>query len=333
MTGLLDGARVLLVEDEADHAELIRRSFAAEAPGASVVSARSLREARARIEESPPTLLLSDLRLPDGEAMDFLPADGGEQAYPLVIMTGQGSEREAVEALKRGALDYVVKSGDAFMRMPGIVERALAEWRHRVERELIQNALQEANRELAEAYEATIEGWSRALDLRDRETEGHTRRVADLTVRLAVSCGMPPTQVVHVRRGAFLHDIGKMGVPDAILHKPGPLTDEEWTVMRLHPSYAWNMLNPIAYLRPALDIPWAHHERWDGTGYPRGLAGEDIPLAARLFSVIDVWDALRSDRPYRLAMPPEEVIRHLRARAGSHFEPRIVELFLDTIPG
>jgi putative two-component system response regulator len=333
MTGLLDGARVLLVEDEADHAELIRRSFAAEAPGASVVSARSLREARALIEESPPTLLLSDLRLPDGEAMDFLPADGRGEAYPLVIMTGQGSEQQAVEALKRGALDYVVKSGDTFTRMPGIVERALAEWRHRVERELIQNALQEANRELAEAYEATIEGWSRALDLRDRETEGHTRRVADLTVRLAVSCGMPPTQVVHVRRGAFLHDIGKMGVPDAILHKPGPLTDEEWTVMRLHPSYAWNMLNPIAYLRPALDIPWAHHERWDGTGYPRGLAGEDIPLAARLFSVIDVWDALRSDRPYRLAMPPEEVIRHLRARAGSHFEPRIVELFLDTIPG
>jgi putative two-component system response regulator len=332
VTGLLDGARVLLVEDEADHAELIRRSFAAAAPGAGVVVARSLREARALMEERPPTLLLSDLRLPDGEAMDFLAADGSEPACPLVIMTGQGSEQQAVEALKRGALDYVVKSGDTFARMPGIVERALAEWRHRVERQLMQDALQEANRELAEAYEATIEGWSRALDLRDRETEGHTRRVADLTVRLAVSCGMPPAQVVHVRRGAFLHDIGKMGVPDAILHKPGPLTDEEWTVMRLHPSYAWDMLHPVAYLRPALDIPWAHHERWDGTGYPRGLTGEDIPLAARLFSVIDVWDALRSDRPYRLAMPTGEVISHLRARAGTHFEPRIVELFLDTIP-
>jgi putative two-component system response regulator len=332
MTGLLDGARVLLVEDEADHTELIRRAFAAEAPGASVVAARNLHEARARIEEGLPTLLLSDLRLPDGDAMDFLPADG-EPQYPLVIMTGQGTERDAVEALKRGAIDYVEKSGDAFARMPGIVERALAEWRHRVERQLMQDALQEANRELAEAYEATIEGWSRALDLRDRETEGHTRRVADLTERLAISCGMPPAQVVHVRRGAFLHDIGKMGVPDAILHKPGPLTDEEWAVMRLHPSYAWDMLHPIAHLRPALDIPWAHHERWDGTGYPRRLSGEDIPLAARLFSVVDVWDALRSDRPYRLAVPSEEVIRHLRARAGTHFEPRIVELFLDTIPG
>ncbi len=343
MNGLLDGARILVVEDESDHAELIRRAFAAQAPGASVVVARSLREARARIEEGPPTLLLSDLRLPDGEAMDFLgaggeakdvPGPGGEApSYPLVIMTGQGNEQNAVEALKRGALDYVVKSGDAFLRMPVVVERALAEWRHRVERQLMRDALQEANRELTEAYEATIEGWSRALDLRDRETEGHTRRVADLTARLAVACGMPPAQVVHVRRGAFLHDIGKMGVPDAILHKPGPLNDEEWSVMRRHPVYAWEMLHPITYLRPALDIPWAHHERWDGTGYPRGLAGDDIPLAARLFSVVDVWDALRSDRPYRLAVPAGEVMRHLGDRAGTHFEPRIVELFLDTITG
>jgi putative two-component system response regulator len=329
----LDGVRVLVVEDDADHAELLRRAFAAEAPDVELVTAGSVREARALMEGVPPSLLVCDLRLPDGEAMDFLNAGDDGQPWPVVIMTGQGTERAAVEALKRGALDYVVKSTETFARMPGIVERALLDWNHRLERQLMQDALQAAHRELSEAYDATIEGWSRALDLRDRETEGHTRRVADLTERLAAASGMPPAAIVHVRRGALLHDIGKMGVPDHILHKPGPLDDREWEVMRRHPRLAWEMLHPVAYLRPALDIPFAHHERWDGTGYPRGLEGEDIPLAARLFSVVDVWDALCSDRPYRAAMTRDEAVRHLRDGAGTQFEPRLVERFLETVAG
>ncbi len=184
------------------------------------------------------------------------------------------------------------------------------------------------NTELMQAYDATIEGWSRALDMRDKETEGHCRRVTDLTLSLARAMGLPPDTLLDVRRGALLHDIGKMGVPDRILLKPGPLSDEEWAIMHRHPAYAHEMLSPIGFLRPALDIPRFHHEKWDGTGYPHGMAREQIPLAARLFAVVDVWDALLSDRPYRQGWPPERVLAHIREGAGSHFDPQVVEAFL-----
>jgi len=191
--------------------------------------------------------------------------------------------------------------------------------------------LQRSNTELSQAYDATIEGWSRAMDLRDKETEGHTQRVANLTVRLARKTGISEDEIVHIRRGALLHDMGKMGVPDDILLKPGPLTDIEWIEMRRHPQYAYDMLSPIAYLRPALDIPYCHHEKWDGSGYPRGLKGEAIPLAARLFAVVDVWDALTSDRPYRKAWDREKVIEHIKSLSGTHFDPKVVKVFLETI--
>jgi putative nucleotidyltransferase with HDIG domain len=181
---------------------------------------------------------------------------------------------------------------------------------------------------LALAYDATIEGWSHALDLRDKETEGHTLRVTEMTERLARSMGITEAELVHFRRGALLHDIGKMAIPDSILLKPGPLTDEEWAIMRKHPTYAYELLWPIAHLRPALDIPYCHHEKWDGTGYPRGLKGEGIPLPARIFAVGDVWDALRSQRPYRRAWPEELVLEHIRSLSGTHFDPLMVELFL-----
>ena len=187
------------------------------------------------------------------------------------------------------------------------------------------------NYELSQAYDGTIEGWSRALDLRDHETEGHSKRVTEMTVTLAEAFGMSEEELVQVRRGALLHDIGKMGVPDAILLKPGPLTEEEWVIMRRHPVYAHEMLSEVAFVRPALEIPFCHHEKWDGTGYPSGLAGEDIPLAARLFSVVDVWDALRSDRPYRRAWPIGKTREHIASLAGTHFDPRIVEVFLRNV--
>jgi PAS domain S-box-containing protein/putative nucleotidyltransferase with HDIG domain len=191
--------------------------------------------------------------------------------------------------------------------------------------------LQVSNVNLHFAYDATIEGWSRALDLRDQETEGHSTRVAELTLKLASMAGMTEEELVHVRRGALLHDIGKMGVPDSILLKPDKLTDSEWKIMRTHPQLAFEMLAPIAFLRPALDIPGCHHEKWDGSGYPRGLKGEQIPLAARLFAVVEVWDALRSDRPYRKAWPEEKVLEHIRLLAGTHFDPKAVEYFLKMI--
>ena len=185
--------------------------------------------------------------------------------------------------------------------------------------------------ELAQAYETTLEGWSHALDLRDRETEGHTQRVTAMAVRLARAMGMSEAELGHVRRGGILHDIGKMGIPDAILLKPGALTDEEWRIMRQHPVYAYNLLSRIEYLKPALDIPYCHHEKWDGTGYPRGLKGEKIPFTARIFAVADVWDALRSDRPYRPAWSVEQVREYIRANSGTHFDPKVVAAFLKMI--
>lgn len=189
--------------------------------------------------------------------------------------------------------------------------------------------LQKSHRELEKAYEATLEGWAKALELRDKETEGHTQRVTMLTERLARGMGVDENALVHIKRGALLHDIGKMGIPDDILRKNGPLTDEERSIMEKHPLYAYEMLSAIDFLLPAIDIPYCHHEKWDGTGYPRGLRGEEIPLAARIFPVTDVWDALVSDRPYRRALPPDEVRQRIKADSGKHFDPRVVEAFME----
>jgi len=185
-----------------------------------------------------------------------------------------------------------------------------------------------AHLQLRIAYDETIEGWARALELHDHETEGHSRRVTEATLALARRVGVPDHDLVHMRRGALLHDIGKIGIPDAILNKPGPLTPEEWGIMRMHPVYAYNLLAPIEYLHPAIDIPYCHHEKWDGSGYPRGLRGQEIPLAARIFAIVDVWDALSHDRPYRRAWPREKVLHYLREQSGSHFDPDILPIFL-----
>ncbi len=190
------------------------------------------------------------------------------------------------------------------------------------------NDLQRSNTELILAYDSTIEGWSRAMDLRDKETEGHTQRVTEMTVLIANEMGIKDEDIVQIRRGALLHDMGKMGIPDSILLKPGPLTDEEWVIMKRHPEYAYKMLHKIEYLRPALDIPYYHHEKWDGSGYPQGLKDEQIPLAARIFAVVDVWDALCSDRPYRSAWSKQKVLDYIRSQSGIHFDPEVVEVFL-----
>jgi PAS domain S-box-containing protein/putative nucleotidyltransferase with HDIG domain len=191
--------------------------------------------------------------------------------------------------------------------------------------------LRRTNAELVSAYDSTIEGWSHAMDLRDKETEGHTQRVTGLTLALAREMGLYGEDLVHMRRGALLHDIGKMGIPDPILLKPGPLTDEEWAIMKTHPQLAFDLLEPIPFLRDALDIPYNHHERWDGTGYPRGLKGKAIPRAARIFAVVDVWDALSSDRPYRKKWTPDRVYAHIAQESGTHFDPQVVEVFLEIL--
>ncbi len=188
--------------------------------------------------------------------------------------------------------------------------------------------LQKSNIELSLAYETTIEGWVRVLGLRDRQLEGHTLRVSELSLRLAHEMGIRGEQLVHIRRGALLHDIGKLGIPDAILLKPAALTTEEWQLMRQHPVLGYTLLSPIQFLQPALDIVYCHHENWDGSGYPRGLKGEEIPLAARLVSVANVWDALVSDQPYRPHWSKDNALTYIKGQAGKQFDPQVVQVFL-----
>ncbi|HEX5837577.1 MAG TPA: HD domain-containing phosphohydrolase [Anaerolineales bacterium] len=192
-------------------------------------------------------------------------------------------------------------------------------------------SLNQSQKSLVQAYDNTLEGWAKALELRDKETEGHSERVTGLTLRLAEALSIGGETLVNIRRGALLHDIGKMGVPDAILHKNGPLNADERKVIELHPRNAYDMLKHIEYLQAALEIPYCHHEKWDGSGYPRGLKGEEIPISARIFAVVDVYDALINDRPYRKALPREEVIAYLRAQSGSHFDPYILDIFLKVL--
>jgi PAS domain S-box-containing protein len=237
---------------------------------------------------------------------------------PLIV---KGRVKGVLEVFHRSPLVPDAAWMDFFEALAG--QAAIA-----VDSATLFNDLQHANDELVLAYDATIEGWSNALDLRDKETEGHSQRVTVTTVTIARAMGIGDDDLVHVRRGALLHDIGKMGIPDNILLKPGKLTDEEWNIMRNHPVFAYKLLSPIAFLKAALDIPYYHHEKWDGAGYPHGLKGEQIPLAARIFAVVDVWDALGSDRPYRPAWPKEKMLRYLRDESGKHFDPKVVEIFI-----
>ena len=200
-----------------------------------------------------------------------------------------------------------------------------------IEGKYLSNQLREKNEELTFAYDETITGWAKALELRDIETQGHSGRVADLIVKLAHYMNIPSDEIVQYKRGALLHDIGKMGIPDSVLLKPGPLTDDEWQIMKQHPSYAMEFLSSVEFLKPAMDIPHFHHEKWDGSGYPKQLKGEEIPLSARIFSIVDVWDALNSNRPYRAPVPRAEIIDIIKKGSGRHFDPCIVEAFLNMI--
>jgi PAS domain S-box-containing protein len=244
------------------------------------------------------------------------------KSYYVVPLAAKGQVKGVLEVLHRAPLTFDAEELDYLTALAA--QAAIA-----IDNATLFDELQRSNIELTIAYDATLEGWARALDLRDRVTERHTERVTEMTVRLARALGMSERELVHVRRGALLHDIGKIGIPDSILLKQGPLTPEEWEIMRRHPVYAFEMLKPIAYLRQALDIPYCHHERWDGTGYPRGLKGEQIPLAARVFSLADIWDALfAADRPYRRPLSVEDACTHIKGLAGTHLDPKVIEVFL-----
>ncbi|MFV9504504.1 MAG: HD domain-containing phosphohydrolase [Oscillochloridaceae bacterium umkhey_bin13] len=250
---------------------------------------------------------------------DLLTAEGF-RGYAVMPLLAQGQVLGVLEVFQRTPLRYDSEWLDYLHTLAG--RAAVA-----IDNAELFGRLQRSHADLAMAYDTTLEGWSRALDLRDKETEGHSQRVTELTVRLARAMGLSESEIIHIRRGALLHDIGKVGIPDAILHKPGPLTSDEWKIMQLHPVYGYELLAPISYLRPALDIPYCHHEKWDGSGYPQGLTGASIPLPARIFAVVDVWDALCSDRPYRKAWPREAVRAYLEAQSGYHFDPAVTRIF------
>ncbi len=246
----------------------------------------------------------------------------GFVSYYAVPLVARGQVKGVLDILHRSRLDV----DDDWL---GLLDSLAAQAAIAIDNATLFTDLQRSNTELVLAYDTTIEGWARALELRDQETEGHTKRTAELTLLLARAMGMSEDELVHVRRGALLHDIGKMSIPDSILLKTGSLTDEEWRIMRQHPVYAYELLSPIGYLRPALDIPYCHHEWWDGTGYPRGLRGNEIPLAARIFSLADAWDALNSERRYHPAWPEEQVREHIRSLSGTQFDPQVVDRFLN----
>lgn len=249
-------------------------------------------------------------------------------ALPLVF---QGASFGVLEIFSEDTNAFSVDEVALLMDMANDLSYGIHTLRVRTERRLTEYLLEQSHAELNLAYDATLEGWSHALELREKETAGHSQRVVSLTLSLAKVLNVPEDELNNIRRGALLHDIGKMGIPDSILLKPGPLTDDEWVIMRQHPLYAYELLGEIPYLQHALDIPYCHHEKWDGSGYPRGLKGENIPLSARIFMVVDVWDALTSDRPYRLAWPASEARSYLLAQSNKHFDPTVVDEFIKLI--
>ncbi|HWS23769.1 MAG TPA: HD domain-containing phosphohydrolase [Anaerolineales bacterium] len=275
-----------------------------------------------------PDIIFLDVMMPhmNGfQACKIIRGTDGLSEVPILMVTALDDKKSRIEGLESGADDFISKPYDIFEIQAKIKTLTrLNRYRQLVEQ---RQKLEVLHTELLVAYEQTIEGWSAAMDLRDKETEGHTQRVTEMVMELAGEYQFSEDELTQIRLGSLLHDIGKLGIPDSILLKDGPLSADEWIIMRKHPVYAYDWLSKIGYLRFAKQIPFSHHEKWDGTGYPQGLKGEEIPLIARLFAVVDVWDALTSDRPYRAALPPEKAWEYIKSNAGSHFDPHVVELF------
>jgi response regulator RpfG family c-di-GMP phosphodiesterase len=357
--------RLLHVEDDPMDVRLfgmMLRELAV--PDDAVRRVPTLRDALDALADDGIDLVFLDLDLPDSRGLDTAERLlAARTDVPVVVLTGNRDEELGVRAVALGAQDFLVKDTIhaavlgrvlryALVRQRVVTlrvrdrareaaadawRRASAEARAALEHEIdvhvndtqvLRHRLGIATGELEDAYDGAVEGWARALDLRDHETMGHSRRVADMAVALGIRLGLPPDEIGHLRRGALLHDIGKIAVPDAILTKHGALDPQERALMEQHAAYARDLLEPIGFLRDAMDVPYAHHERWDGSGYPRRLKGEEIPLAARIFAVVDVYDALTSDRPYRSAWSEREAREYLARAAGRLFDPAVVDAFL-----
>ncbi len=319
-------ATILIVDDDLSSRELV--AAALEDGGYRLLIAETGPEALVYAHAHLPDLVLLDVMMPgmDGyEVCRSLRAALRTAEMPVVMITALDDRASRLHGIEAGADDFLSKPVDRIeLRARVKTITRLNRYRRLLED---QARLEKAALELEQAYDSTLEGWARALDLRDHETEGHSRRVTELTVRLAETLGITGEQLIQIRRGALLHDVGKIGIPDRILLKPGKLDAAEWDEMKRHTLYARDLLAPIRFLNEAIDIPYCHHEKWDGSGYPQGLKGEEIPIAARIFAVIDVWDAITHDRPYHKAETPASTLALIRQEAGRHFDPCIVAAF------
>jgi len=322
---------ILIVDDEPFGRDTLESIL--EPEGYTLVMAENGYQAIEKAIAIQPDVILLDVMMPGMNGFEVCRRIRNEKQLaeiPILFLTALDDRQSLLNGLEAGADEFISKPFDRYELRARLLGITRLNRFHKLSEE--RSNLERAHTELKAAYDATIEGWSRAMDLRDRETEGHTQRVTKFTLKLAEATEMlNQEELVHIRRGALLHDMGKLGVPDSILHKPATLTDDEWELMRKHPQFAYDMLYPIEYLRPALDIPYCHHEKWDGTGYPRGLKSDHIPLAARIFAVVDVWDALTSDRPYRAALGQEEVLEYIKNQSGIHFDPQVVVLFFSVV--
>ncbi len=315
-----ESTNILIVDDNAANRDTLESLLVR--LGHDLRFAQNGEDALAKAKLHRPDLILLDIHMPgmDGyEVCKNIRSDPVLGDVPIVFTTANDDKKSKLEAINAGADDFITKPID------GMEIRARVKMILRLNR---YGKLKQVHNELQDAYEETLNGWVRALDARDSETEHHSNRVTLLTKIFAQRTGIADQDLEDVRRGALLHDIGKIGVSDHILRKPGPLTNEEWVIMRTHPQNAYDMLEPIKYLSKSLDIPYCHHEKWDGTGYPRQLKGDAIPFAARIFAVVDVWDALLSDRPYRKAWTREKAMEYISANSGTHFDPVLTVLFL-----
>jgi putative two-component system response regulator len=329
--------KILMVDDREENLYALEKILN-EIPNVLSIQSNNGNDALMHTLEHDFCLAIVDVQMPEMDGYELVELLRGNQKtaqLPVIFVSAIFSDEfHHRKGYDVGAVDFLSKPFNPQILLSKVrVFISLYEQRLQLEdwSKSLEKLVEQRTAQLAQAYESTLEGWAMALELREQETAGHCQRVVDLTLNLARRLELPKEELVHVHRGALLHDIGKMGVPDSILLKPGPLTDAEWAIMRKHPVYAYELLRQISFLLPALDIPYYHHEKWDGSGYPAGLSGEDIPLAARIFAIVDVWDALLSDRPYRDALPKEQVIEYIRAESGRHFDPKLVEVFLEMV--
>lgn len=329
--------RILVVDDEEAIREVV--STLLESQGYECMVASSGRRALPLINETPFDLVLSDIVMPDMNGLELLEQVRGQNnELPFIMVTALHDISTALEAIRRGAYDYILKPFERDQLFLG-VRRALEHRRLKLENRRYQQDLEKlvaertaqltrALEDLEQSYDYTLEALGNALDLKDAETEGHCQRVTAYTICMAKRMNVPSADLRHIARGAFLHDIGKMAVPDSILRKPGPLTPEEWQIMRKHCEVGYSVLKRIPFLHGAAEIVLTHHERFDGAGYPQGLKGEQIPLGSRIFVISDTMDAMISDRPYRGAQPQSAAREEIIRCKGSQFDPHIVEVFL-----